>query len=93
MMPKYHNVSFMNLQSAECWFGGKSETKSAKKTDVDFCREDLAALVRAKNCGPILIRLSWHDSGTYQAADGSGGPRACMRFAGGESDHGANAGL
>lgn len=42
---------------------------------------------------PILVRLSWHDAGTYQKLNGSGGPRAVMRFKGGEAAHGANAGL
>jgi catalase (peroxidase I) len=94
-MPKYLNVSFMNLKPAECESDkiSASLTKSVQRNDVAFCREDLAALVREKNCGPILIRLSWHDAGTFEAASGTGGPRACMRFAGGESDHGANAGL
>jgi len=26
---------------------------------------DLEELVRTKNCGPILIRLSWHDAGVF----------------------------
>mmetsp|Transcript_21725 Transcript_21725/g.30691 ORF Transcript_21725/g.30691 Transcript_21725/m.30691 type:complete len:95 (-) Transcript_21725:26-310(-) len=56
-------------------------------------RSQLTDLIREKNCGPILIRLSWHDAGTFKAADGSGGPRGCMRFSKGESTHGANAGL
>ncbi len=43
--------------------------------------------------GPVLLRLAWHASGTYDAATGTGGSNgATMRFAP-ESDHGANAGL
>lgn len=43
--------------------------------------------------GPILVRLAWHASGTFDKADGSGGSdRASMRFSP-EADHGANAGL
>lgn len=42
---------------------------------------------------PLLVRLSWHDSGTYCAGRNDGGPRACMLFAGGEAAHDANAGL
>lgn len=43
--------------------------------------------------GPVLLRLAWHCSGTYDAQTGTGGSNgATMRFAP-ESDHGANAGL
>lgn len=57
-------------------------------------REEIRNLVREKNCGPILIRLSWHDAGTFDASNQTGGAHACMRFQGnGESTHGANNGL
>ncbi|KAK0529687.1 heme peroxidase [Tilletia horrida] len=43
--------------------------------------------------GPVLVRLAWHASGTYDKNTNSGGSNgATMRFAP-ESDHGANAGL
>lgn len=43
--------------------------------------------------GPVLVRLAWHASGTYDKATGTGGSNgATMRFAP-ESNHGANAGL
>ncbi|KAI2629842.1 cytochrome c peroxidase [Hypoxylon sp. NC1633] len=43
--------------------------------------------------GPVLVRLAWHASGTYDKATGTGGSNgATMRFAP-EGDHGANAGL
>jgi len=42
---------------------------------------------------PVLLRLAWHCSGTYDKETGTGGSNgATMRFAP-ESDHGANAGL
>jgi len=66
----------------------------ATSTDIGTVRQALADLVKTKNCGPILIRLAWHDAGTYNVADGTGGPRGCMRFAeGGEAKFGANNGL
>ncbi|KAL8952421.1 MAG: hypothetical protein Q9222_001656 [Ikaeria aurantiellina] len=43
--------------------------------------------------GPIIVRLAWHCSGTYDKDTGTGGSNgATMRFAP-EGDHGANAGL
>mmetsp|Transcript_12727 Transcript_12727/g.39847 ORF Transcript_12727/g.39847 Transcript_12727/m.39847 type:complete len:406 (-) Transcript_12727:120-1337(-) len=61
----------------------------------DHLAADLEELVRAKRCGPILIRLSWHDAGVFSGGKLAGGcPNAAMRFAGeGEGAFGANAGL
>jgi cytochrome c peroxidase len=43
--------------------------------------------------GPVLVRLAWHCSGTFDKDSGNGGSNgATMRFAP-ESNHGANAGL
>jgi len=43
--------------------------------------------------GPVLLRLAWHASGTYDKMTNTGGSNgATMRFAP-EGDHGANAGL
>ncbi|KAL6707162.1 heme peroxidase [Coniothyrium glycines] len=43
--------------------------------------------------GPVLLRLAWHASGTFDKLTGTGGSNgATMRFAP-EGDHGANAGL
>ena len=58
-------------------------------------RSDIEQLVRDKGCGPILIRLNWHDAGVYSTGALSGGcPNAVMRYTdGGEGTFGANAGL
>lgn len=43
--------------------------------------------------GPVLVRLAWHASGTYDRNSGTGGSNgATMRFSP-ECEHGANAGL
>mmetsp|Transcript_10568 Transcript_10568/g.27399 ORF Transcript_10568/g.27399 Transcript_10568/m.27399 type:complete len:315 (+) Transcript_10568:1-945(+) len=68
-----------------------SGSGAAGGTHAELVRE-LAALVREKGCGPILIRLSWHDAGVFSR--GTGCPNAAMRFTtAGEGTFGANAGL
>jgi hypothetical protein len=56
-------------------------------------RSDLEAFVPQCQCAPILVRLSWHDAGTWNASDSTGGSHAEQRFPGGEADDPANAGL
>lgn len=55
-------------------------------------REKLHALYKEKPCNPIMVRLAWHDAGTYCATSKTGGANGSIRFAP-ESEHGANAGL
>ena len=61
----------------------------------DALVKDLEELVRTKHCGPILIRLSWHDAGVFSNGKLKGGySNAAMRFTdAGEGTFGANAGL
>ena len=56
------------------------------------CRDELAAFIDQQNCHPIMIRLAWHDSGTYDKHSGTGGADGSIRFEA-ELAHGANAGL
>eukprot|EP00542_Grammatophora_oceanica_P015258 CAMPEP_0194042948 /NCGR_PEP_ID=MMETSP0009_2-20130614/14661_1 /TAXON_ID=210454 /ORGANISM="Grammatophora oceanica, Strain CCMP 410" /LENGTH=300 /DNA_ID=CAMNT_0038686991 /DNA_START=88 /DNA_END=990 /DNA_ORIENTATION=- len=69
-----------------------------KQTDLDGAQAKVDELILDKNCGPILVRLAWHDSGTYddslkgQEWPGAGGAIGSIRFEP-EILHGANAGL
>merc|ERR1719498_2000727 len=42
-------------------------------------------------CMPIMVRLAWHDAGTFNVKDGTGGTNASIRFS--EMAHAANSGL
>eukprot|EP01062_Namystynia_karyoxenos_P030481 TRINITY_DN22769_c0_g1_i1.p1 TRINITY_DN22769_c0_g1~~TRINITY_DN22769_c0_g1_i1.p1 ORF type:complete len:350 (+),score=90.65 TRINITY_DN22769_c0_g1_i1:81-1052(+) len=60
------------------------------------CREELRAFIHKESCHPIMIRLAWHDSGTFDKQGGDfphcGGANGSIRFDA-ELKHGANAGL
>jgi cytochrome c peroxidase len=82
--------------------GSASETKGVfvpKQEDYQKVYNEIAARLEEKDdyddgsYGPVLVRLAWHASGTYDKETGTGGSNgATMRFAP-EGDHGANAGL
>jgi L-ascorbate peroxidase len=55
------------------------------------------SIIDEKNCNPVLVRLAWHDSGTYDKNvkgdwPAAGGAVGSIRFEP-EIKHGANAGL
>ncbi|KAJ9299607.1 CAZyme family AA2 [Paecilomyces variotii] len=76
----------------------KSSSFVPTKEDYQKIYNEIASRLDAENYddgsyGPVLVRLAWHASGTYDKETGTGGSNgATMRFAP-ESDHGANAGL
>lgn len=66
---------------------------TADAVDWSALRGELEAFVPSCACGPILVRLSWHDAGTFNSTDGTGGSHAEQRFSQGEATDPANAGL
>ncbi|KAJ4751826.1 Stromal ascorbate peroxidase [Rhynchospora pubera] len=76
------------MSSAVSAASDPAQLKSAK--------EDIKELLKTKFCHPILVRLGWHDAGTYdktiQEWPQRGGANGSLRFEI-ELKHGANAGL
>lgn len=78
---------------------GSTKVFSATKDDYQKVYNEIANRLEENDeyddgsYGPVLVRLAWHASGTYDKETGTGGSNgATMRFAP-EGDHGANAGL
>ncbi|CAI5493932.1 unnamed protein product [Closterium sp. Naga37s-1] len=69
---------------------------SANVEQLRGARDEIKELIKSKHCNPILIRLGWHDAGTYTKSIAewpkAGGATASIRFKP-EIEHGANAGL
>ncbi|UZP33724.1 hypothetical protein NXS19_001540 [Fusarium pseudograminearum] len=86
------------LLRQQCFFCYR-QVFNPSKEDYQKVYNEIAARLEEKDdyddgsYGPVLVRLAWHASGTYDKETGTGGSNgATMRFAP-ESDHGANAGL
>ncbi|CAM0911698.1 unnamed protein product [Alopecurus aequalis] len=59
---------------------------------IDRARRALRALIASKSCAPIMLRLAWHDAGTYDVNTRTGGANGSIRYEE-EYTHGSNAGL
>lgn len=70
--------------------------KVTNKEQLLEAKKKLESIITSKNCNPILVRLAWHDSGTYDKNQkdfpNRGGANGSIRFYP-EITHGANAGL
>lgn len=77
--------------------GPSARDVAAYRTALLACETELRAFIDEENCHPIVVRLAWHDSGTFDAAlvdqwPLCGGANGSIRF-GRELSHSANAGL
>ncbi|KAL3638828.1 putative L-ascorbate peroxidase 7, chloroplastic [Castilleja foliolosa] len=81
-------IGYSTVSSPKCAASSPEQLKSA--------REDIKELLKTKFCHPILVRLGWHDAGTYnkniEEWPQRGGANGSLRFEI-ELKHGANAGL
>ncbi|WIA43888.1 hypothetical protein OEZ86_010299 [Tetradesmus obliquus] len=69
---------------------------AANVEQLRSAKKDIEDLIRSKSCNPLLIRLGWHDAGTFDKDGGAwpkaGGATGSIRLKP-EIGHGANAGL
>ncbi|KAL3138499.1 putative L-ascorbate peroxidase 7, chloroplastic [Trebouxia sp. C0010 RCD-2024] len=76
--------------------GTQTAKRTTKKEALQDAREDVRELIKSKHCNPILVRVAWHDSGTYDKDIAEfpqrGGANGSIRFYP-EITHAANAGL
>ncbi|XP_019182712.1 PREDICTED: probable L-ascorbate peroxidase 3 [Ipomoea nil] len=60
--------------------------------EIELTRGDLRSVISSMNIAPLMLRLAWHDAGTYDAFTKTGGPNGSIRNPE-EYTHAANAGL
>ncbi|MCJ1276226.1 heme peroxidase [Puttea exsequens] len=87
------------LKTKQKEFGQNGGVITPNKENYQQVYGEIARLLEEKDeyddgsYGPVIVRLAWHCSGTYDKMTNTGGSNgATMRFAP-EGDHGANAGL
>ena len=48
--------------------GGAITLQSVTKADLEGCQKEIDALLDSTNANPVMVRLAWHDSGTFDAS-------------------------
>jgi len=92
-----HHTSLMGFLSgcSGCFSGilGGDKPKNEQKQALLKAQGMIKELIQAKSAGPILIRLAWHDSGTFDLANSSQPwPQAGGAIGSIGTDHEINAG-
>jgi cytochrome c peroxidase len=82
-----------SVKSATGFVPTKADYQKVYNAIADLMESEESSNYEDGSYGPILLRLGWHSSGTYDVTTGTGGSNfATMRFEP-ESLHGANNGL
>ncbi|KAK9820776.1 hypothetical protein WJX74_001733 [Apatococcus lobatus] len=73
------------------------KAKSSTKQGLQHAKQDIVQLLKEKPCYPIMVRLAWHDAGTFSTENtpdwpNRGGANGSVRYME-EQAHAANAGL
>ncbi|KAL7588016.1 hypothetical protein Lser_V15G38516 [Lactuca serriola] len=58
---------------------GKPVVDTEYQEEIEKARRDLRALIFNKTCAPIMLRLAFHDAGTYCKHTRTGGPNGSIR--------------
>nr|CAB3463245.1 unnamed protein product [Digitaria exilis] len=91
-----HPLRSLLLASQELGRRPLSSAAGDAASELRGAREDVKQLLKTTSCHPILVRLGWHDAGTYDKNIAEwpkcGGANGSLRFEI-ELKHGANAGL
>jgi len=60
--------------------------QNAPKVDADYLKQieavhkELRSIITSQNCAPIMLRLAFHDAGTFDAKAKTGGPNGTIRM-------------
>ena len=73
-----HRLQVLQGHLAPTYWGRSPSEVAEYRKALLLCREELREFILEELCAPILVRLAWHDSGTYDACVPA--TRACVRL-------------
>ena len=62
-----HRLQVLQGHLAPSYWGRSPSEVAEYRKALLLCREELREFILEELCAPILVRLAWHDSGTYDA--------------------------
>ena len=65
--PIMHRLQVLQGHLAPSYWGRSPSEVAEYRKALLQCREELREFILEELCAPILVRLAWHDSGTYDA--------------------------